>query len=154
PLSTTGSITPQPPGRTAASLRAAASRRRDSASPGGTPGPPVPPAPPNCAPPARPCALLACAPPARPCALLACAPPARRPAREAMKITVSTHILDTALGRPAAGVPVTLDIWSGGTWVPAGGSVTGPDGRSTGLPPLDPDVPTSARLVFAVRDYL
>src|SRR5262249_33877572 len=76
------------------------------------------------------------------------------PAREAMKITVSTHILDTALGRPAAGVPVTLDIWSGGTWVPAGGSVTGPDGRSTDLPPLDPDVPTSAGLVFAVRDYL
>ena len=71
-----------------------------------------------------------------------------------MKITVSTHILDTALGRPAAGVPVTLDIWSGGTWVPAGGSVTGPDGRGTDLPPLDPDTPATARLVFAVRDYL
>jgi len=69
-------------------------------------------------------------------------------------ITVSTHILDTALGRPAAGVPVTLDIWSGGTWVPAGGSVTGPDGRSTDLPPLDPDTTATARLVFAVRDYL
>jgi len=71
-----------------------------------------------------------------------------------MKITVSTHILDTALGRPAAGVPVTLDIWSGGTWVPAGGSVTGPDGRSTGLPPLDPDATATVRLVFAVQDYL
>jgi 5-hydroxyisourate hydrolase len=71
-----------------------------------------------------------------------------------MKITVSTHILDTALGRPAAGVPVTLDIWSGGMWVPAGGSVTGPDGRSTDLPRLDPDAPATARLVFAVRDYL
>jgi len=43
-----------------------------------------------------------------------------------MKITVSTHILDTALGRPAAGVPVTLD----------------------------PDATATARLVFAVRDYL
>ena len=39
--------------------------------------------------------------------------------------TVSTHILDLAAGRPAEGVPVSLDIWSGGTWVPAGGSVTG-----------------------------
>jgi len=71
-----------------------------------------------------------------------------------MKITVSTHILDTALGRPAPGVPVSLDIWSGGMWVPAGGSVTGADGRSTDLPPLDPDAPATARLVFAVHDYL
>ena len=71
-----------------------------------------------------------------------------------MKITVSTHILDTALGRPAAGVPDTLDIWSGGTWVPAGGSVTSPDGRVTDLPPLDQEAPATARLIFAVREYL
>ena len=69
-------------------------------------------------------------------------------------ITISTHILDTALGHPAAGVPVTLDIWSAGAWIPAGGSVTGPDGRSTDLPPLDPDGTATVRLVFAVRDYL
>jgi hydroxyisourate hydrolase len=68
--------------------------------------------------------------------------------------TVSTHILDLAAGRPAAGVPVTLDIWSGATWVPAGGSVTGPGGRVTDLPPLDGDGPATARLAFAVRDYL
>jgi hydroxyisourate hydrolase len=68
--------------------------------------------------------------------------------------TVSTHILDLTAGRPAAGVPVTLDIWSGGTWVPAGGSVTGPDGRVTGLPRLDGEAPATARLVFAVREYL
>jgi hydroxyisourate hydrolase len=68
--------------------------------------------------------------------------------------TISTHILDLTAGRPAAGVPVSLDIWSSGTWVPAGGSVTGPDGRITDLPRLDPDTPATARLVFAVRDYL
>ena len=68
--------------------------------------------------------------------------------------TISTHILDLTAGRPAAGVPVTLDIWSGGTWVPAGGSVTGPDGRIADLPRLDADAPATARLVFAVRDYL
>jgi hydroxyisourate hydrolase len=68
--------------------------------------------------------------------------------------TVSTHVLDLAAGRPAEGVPVSLDIWSGGTWVPAGGSVTGPDGRITGLPRLDPDAPATARLVFAVGEYL
>ncbi len=68
--------------------------------------------------------------------------------------TVSTHILDLAAGRPAEAVPVTLDIWSGGTWVPAGGSVTGADGRITDLLRLDPDAPATARLVFAVHDYL
>ena len=68
--------------------------------------------------------------------------------------TVSTHILDLTAGHPASGVPVSLDIWSGGTWVPAGGSVTGQDGRITDLPWLDPDGPATARLVFAVRDYL
>jgi hydroxyisourate hydrolase len=68
--------------------------------------------------------------------------------------TISTHILDLTAGRPAAGVPVSLDIWSGGTWVPAGGSVTGQDGRIADLPRLDPDGPSTARLAFAVRDYL
>jgi hydroxyisourate hydrolase len=68
--------------------------------------------------------------------------------------SVSTHVLDLAAGRPAAGVPVTLDIWSGGAWVPVGGSVTGPDGRVTGLPRLDGESPVTARLVFAVREYL
>jgi len=72
-----------------------------------------------------------------------------------MKITtVSTHILDLTAGLPAAGVPVSLEVWSGGTWVPAGGAVTGPDGRVSGLPPVDQEVPGTARLVFAVREYL
>ena len=68
--------------------------------------------------------------------------------------TISTHILDLAAGFPATGVPVGLDIWSGGTWIPAGGSVTGQDGRITDLPRLDPDEPATVRLGFAVRDYL
>jgi len=42
-LSTTDSGIPQPPGRTPASLRAAASRRRDAANPGASPRTPVPP---------------------------------------------------------------------------------------------------------------
>ena len=68
--------------------------------------------------------------------------------------TISTHILDLTAGRPAAGVPASLYIWSGGTWVPAGGSVTGTDGRITDLPRLDTGTAATARLVFAVRDYL
>jgi hydroxyisourate hydrolase len=68
--------------------------------------------------------------------------------------SVSTHILDTAAGHPAAGVPASLDVRAGGMWVPAGASVTGQDGRITDLPPLDLDGVTTVRLVFAVRDYL
>src|SRR5262249_20804035 len=63
---------PQAPGRTPHGHGLAASRRRDSASPGDTPGTPD-----------GPPALHAGAPPARPSDLPAGAPPARRPAREA-----------------------------------------------------------------------
>ena len=83
-------------------------------------------------------------------------------------ITVSTHILDTARGRPAAGVPVALEVWDGG-WQRLGGSVTGADGRIGDLPAFEPPAPpgpphppgspappvrATCRLVFAVRDYL
>ena len=55
---------------------------------------------------------------------------------------------------PPAGTQVPPDQMSRLTGTPAGGSVTGPDGRSTGLPPLDPDATATVRLVFAVQDYL
>jgi hydroxyisourate hydrolase len=82
--------------------------------------------------------------------------------------TISTHILDTARGRPAADVPVALDIWDGG-WQRLGESVTGADGRIGDLPGFEPPAPpgpahphaltatptpATCRLVFAVRDYL
>lgn len=67
---------------------------------------------------------------------------------------VSTHVLDTARGRPAGGVPVTLHIRADGTWRRLGGSATDADGRVHDLP--DPGVarPTECRLTFAVEDYL
>jgi hydroxyisourate hydrolase len=68
--------------------------------------------------------------------------------------SVSTHILDTARGRPAAGVPVTLSLWADGTWQPSGTSVTGPDGRTADLPPVELAAAGTCRLVFDVRDYL
>ena len=43
--------------------------------------------------------------------------------------SVSTHILDTARGRPAAGVPVTLDTWAEAGWQRLAGAETGTDGR-------------------------
>ncbi|MFD7511018.1 2-oxo-4-hydroxy-4-carboxy-5-ureidoimidazoline decarboxylase [Streptomyces sp. NPDC059853] len=65
--------------------------------------------------------------------------------------TVSTHILDTAAGRPAPGIAVDLSVPgpAPGTWTAHAAAVTDADGRCTGLPPL-PAHATTARLRFAV----
>lgn len=45
---------------------------------------------------------------------------------------ISTHVLDTALGRPASGVPVLLEVRAeDGSWKEIGRSATDSDGRST-----------------------
>jgi 5-hydroxyisourate hydrolase len=49
--------------------------------------------------------------------------------------TLSTHVLDTARGRPAAGVPVRLERADGGP--PLAEAVTGEDGRIAALGPAD-----------------
>lgn len=66
--------------------------------------------------------------------------------------TVSTHILDTAAGRPAAGVAVALSVrdGSGTAWQPLGTSATDSDGRCKDLPALPAEAP-HARLVFATE---
>lgn len=63
---------------------------------------------------------------------------------------VSTHVLDTSLGRPAAGIPVQLQDAAGVT-IAAG--VTDADGR---IGSLGPDVldPGDYRLVFTTDGYL
>lgn len=68
--------------------------------------------------------------------------------------SVSTHILDTARGRPAEGVPVSFAVWANGGWQRLGESVTGPDGRVTDLPEVKTDSLLTCRLVFAVEEYL
>src|SRR5438445_10143649 len=72
-LSTTGTVTPQPPGRTPHRSALRLPGGETLLVPGASPRTPVPPAP------------RFRAPPARPSALLSGAPRARRPAREAMK---------------------------------------------------------------------
>lgn len=48
--------------------------------------------------------------------------------------TLSTHVLDTARGRPAEGLTVTLSSRSAdGSWRRTGGGVTNADGRVPGL---------------------
>ncbi|WP_210584694.1 hydroxyisourate hydrolase [Streptomyces sp. GESEQ-35] len=68
--------------------------------------------------------------------------------------SVSTHILDTSVGRPAEGVPVQLSARSGrdADWQALGGSATDADGRCKDLPAL-PEGATHVRLDFAVEPY-
>ncbi|MDR3079884.1 MAG: hydroxyisourate hydrolase [Streptomyces sp.] len=67
---------------------------------------------------------------------------------------VSTHILDTSIGRPAEGVAVRLAARSGrdADWQALGGSTTDADGRCKDLPAL-PEGTTHVRLDFAVEPY-
>jgi 5-hydroxyisourate hydrolase len=62
--------------------------------------------------------------------------------------TVTTHVLDTALGRPAAGVPVRLVSPAG----ILGEGVTDADGRVAELGPDDLD-PGTYQLVFDIATY-
>ncbi|ARP73060.1 5-hydroxyisourate hydrolase [Streptomyces pluripotens] len=68
--------------------------------------------------------------------------------------SVSTHILDTSVGRPAESVAVHLSARTGrGTdWQALGGSATDADGRCKDLPAL-PEGTTHVRLDFAVEPY-
>src|SRR5690242_12738970 len=68
--------------------------------------------------------------------------------------SVSTHILDTSVGRPARGVAVHLSARGGrkADWRALGGSATDTDGRCKDLPDL-PEGTTHVRLDFAVEAY-
>ncbi|RZB15722.1 hydroxyisourate hydrolase [Streptomyces sp. F001] len=68
--------------------------------------------------------------------------------------SVSTHILDTSIGRPAEGVAVHLSARGGrdADWQALGGSATDADGRCKDLPAL-PEGTTHVRLDFFVEPY-
>jgi 5-hydroxyisourate hydrolase len=68
---------------------------------------------------------------------------------------ISTHILDTALGIPAAGVPVRLERRSAHNgWVAFGSSRTDGDGRCKQLLPEPHALPEGTyRLVFDTASY-
>ncbi len=46
---------------------------------------------------------------------------------------LTTHVLDTSLGRPAEGVAVTLERRESGRWIDVGGGRTDADGRCRSL---------------------
>lgn len=69
-------------------------------------------------------------------------------------MTISTHVLDTAVGRPARGVPVMLYHHDGSDWTRVGRASTDADGRVKAL--LDPSAGVSAgayRIVFEISEY-
>ena len=65
---------------------------------------------------------------------------------------VTTHVLDTGAGRPAAGVAVVLFQHDGGTWHRLAASATDADGRAKDLGPGQL-APGRYRLNFATGDY-
>jgi 5-hydroxyisourate hydrolase len=67
---------------------------------------------------------------------------------------ITTHVLDTSAGRPAAGVTVTLESQSGGGWRAVGRGATDADGRLRDLLPPDFDLKAGAyRLTFDAGAY-
>ena len=68
---------------------------------------------------------------------------------------ITTHVLDTARGRPAAGVPVVLEVIGPlDQWQEIGRGVTDPDGRLKTLMPGSQALTAGVyRLVFDTRAY-
>jgi 5-hydroxyisourate hydrolase len=66
--------------------------------------------------------------------------------------TVTTHVLDTSLGQPAAGVPVRLEYLAGGAPTPVARASTDGDGRVRELGP-DELRPGTYRVVFDTGAY-
>lgn len=66
---------------------------------------------------------------------------------------ISTHVLDTARGRPAAGIAVTLEANGPDGWRELANGTTDPDGRIASL--LSDGVPATGefRLRFATGAY-
>lgn len=67
---------------------------------------------------------------------------------------LSTHVLDTAVGRPAAGIAVRLDIEDGAGWRELASHATNADGRVGQLLPAGTALAaTTYRLTFDVAAY-
>jgi 5-hydroxyisourate hydrolase len=72
------------------------------------------------------------------------------PAERREAVSVSTHVLDAATGRPASGIPVTLSRRVPDGWEPVAAAVTDADGR---VADLATDTPTGTyRLGFDTSD--
>ena len=67
---------------------------------------------------------------------------------------LSTHVLDTAVGRPAAGLPVRLEVQRGDAFVELARATTNADGRVAPLLPAGTTLEAATyRLTFDTAAY-
>src|SRR4029077_14904378 len=66
---------------------------------------------------------------------------------------ITTHVLDVSIGKPAAGVPVTLEIEKAGTWKELSRGATDSDGRLRHLLAPGSLVNGTYRLSFETKAY-
>ena len=69
--------------------------------------------------------------------------------------TISTHVLDTSRGQPAAGINISLERLNAGEgWTPLSEAATDDDGRVKQFVLAEPNLgPGTYRLVFSVEKY-
>jgi 5-hydroxyisourate hydrolase len=66
---------------------------------------------------------------------------------------ITTHVLDTSIGRPGAGILVELPRKSGETWTLIGKSKTDANGRCGDLMGEEKPLPGTYRLIFHAAEY-
>jgi 5-hydroxyisourate hydrolase len=66
---------------------------------------------------------------------------------------ITTHVLDTARGKAARGVPVRLERLDGGAWTKVGDGATDDDGRLRTLTPAGVLLEGTYRIRFDVAAY-
>lgn len=67
---------------------------------------------------------------------------------------ITTHVLDISRGRPAEGIPVTLEIEAAGGWKMVGKGTTNADGRISDLLSNEATVAAGVyRLIFDTGKY-
>lgn len=66
---------------------------------------------------------------------------------------ITTHVLDTSLGRPGKQIGVALERAEAGDWNVIGAGVTDDDGRLRTLTPPGPVDPGTYRIKFATAEY-
>ena len=67
---------------------------------------------------------------------------------------ITTHVLDTAAGRPGRGIAIELERQGDqGAWLPVGAGATDDDGRLRTLTPAGPVPPGTYRIRFQTGAY-
>ena len=66
---------------------------------------------------------------------------------------ITTHVLDTAAGRPGAAIAIELERHDAGGWHQVGAGVTDGDGRLRTLTPAGPVAPGVYRIRFDTGGY-